>query len=138
MAEEVARKRLDQVLVVALDGEELVGVCTAYLDHSPQLSTAMWHVRVFVRADARGALTGLGLVVAGREELERRWLAGDRRAPGALLVVTRAILPYMAPNAWWIPHDFWFIGENVRGDHLRVHWFPGAPAPALPFPAAAK
>jgi hypothetical protein len=28
-----------------------------------------------------------------------------------------------------MPTDFTFIGENDRGDHVRVHYFPGAEAP---------
>jgi hypothetical protein len=29
------------------------------------------------------------------------------------------------------PTDFTFIVENQRGDHVRVHYFPGALAPPL-------
>jgi hypothetical protein len=29
-----------------------------------------------------------------------------------------------------MPTDFWYIGGNERGDHVRVHYFPGALAPA--------
>jgi hypothetical protein len=28
-----------------------------------------------------------------------------------------------------MPTDFLFIGENSRGDHVRVHYFPGVAAP---------
>lgn len=34
-------------------------------------------------------------------------------------------------DALWLPTDFTFIGENQRGDHVRVHYFPGALAPPL-------
>ena len=132
MPEAVARDRVGQVLVVALDDAGgLAGVTTAYLDHDEQLGSTMWHVRVFVAASARGVMVGIDLVVAAREELTRRWTAGDRRAPGVLMVVSHWLVPHLAPNAWWIPHDFWFVGETARGDHLRVHWFAGAPAPVL-------
>ncbi len=32
--------------------------------------------------------------------------------------------------ALWLPADFTFIGENAKGDHVRVHYFPGAHVPA--------
>ncbi len=32
-------------------------------------------------------------------------------------------------NAYWPPSDFTFIGENQRGHHRRVHYFPGARVP---------
>jgi hypothetical protein len=34
-------------------------------------------------------------------------------------------------DALWLPTDFTFIGENQRGDYVRVHYFPGALAPPL-------
>ena len=34
-------------------------------------------------------------------------------------------------DALWLPTDFTSIGENQRGDHVRVHYFPGALAPPL-------
>ena len=32
-------------------------------------------------------------------------------------------------QAKWMPTEFTFIGENAKGDHVRVHYFPGARAP---------
>ena len=32
-------------------------------------------------------------------------------------------------RALWLPLNFNFIGENKRGDHVRVHYFPGARVP---------
>ena len=34
-------------------------------------------------------------------------------------------------DALWLPTDFTSIGENQRGDHVRVHYLPGALAPPL-------
>lgn len=35
-------------------------------------------------------------------------------------------------GALWLPLEFTFVGENERGDHVRVRYFPGALAPAPP------
>ncbi len=130
--EEEARRRVDEVLVVAIaDDGDIAGVTTAYLAFNEQLGADVWHLRVFVAKAHRGQAFGLGLVIVAREELGRRWASGkDRRAPGILMEITNPFLRRTGPNAWWTPHAFWFVGENARGDHLRVHWFPGAPAPA--------
>ena len=60
---------------------------------------------------------------------------------GKLVVVSSAYVPiYEVENeglkrhfddALSLPTDFTFIGENQRGDHVRVHYFPGALAPPL-------
>ena len=32
-------------------------------------------------------------------------------------------------RAFWVYSNFYFIGENERGNHVVVHYFPGAEAP---------
>jgi len=55
------------------------------------------------------------------------------RAPGILFELENEGMRAYFNKALWLPADFTFIGENELGDHLRVHWFPGAKV-ALPAP----
>jgi hypothetical protein len=58
---------------------------------------------------------------------------------GKLVVVSSAYVPiYEVENEGLkrhfddaLPTDFTFLGENQRGDHVRVHYLPGALAPPL-------
>jgi hypothetical protein len=54
---------------------------------------------------------------------------GDRRGIGLLFEVENEGLKRIFPEARWMPTDFLCIGENQRGDHVRVHHFPDVPAP---------
>jgi hypothetical protein len=33
------------------------------------------------------------------------------------------------PSGWWANLDFFLIGDNARGGHVRVHYFPGSETP---------
>ena len=70
------------------------------------------------------------LAVHGREVLEERFVKGeDTRAGGIIYEVENPGLKSYFNKALWLPTDFTFIGENERGDHVRVHYFPGATVP---------
>jgi len=134
--EAVATERVREIAFVALDGGgALVGVSTTYISHDRRLRTEIWHMRAFVAALHRESDIATRLVRATRQHLETRWVAGDDlRAPGILMEVENPILKQFANQAVWVrpetPEGQWmFIGENARGDHLRVYWFPGARAP---------
>jgi hypothetical protein len=55
----------------------------------------------------------------------------DTRAAGIVFEVQNEGLK-LINDATWLPTDFTFIGESRRGDHVRVHYFPGAVAPEPP------
>ena len=134
-ADEELRRRIHEVLLVATtDGGELVGVSTAYLRQNEQLAMDLWYYRAFVGERAPA-------------EQRRRQPRPDRprppraavrqrqptRAPGMVYEVENEGLKRHFDDALWLPTDFTFIGENERGDHVRVRYFPGAlaPEPAL-------
>jgi hypothetical protein len=130
-----ARERVGEVVAVALDEGKLVGVSTAYLSRSPQLRTQMWHCRTFVGAAHRRSMLAVALLRQTRFHLESQFeLGSDTRAPGIILEVENVDLKSARTEAVWTadwagPISWTFIGENARGDHVRVYYFPGALAP---------
>jgi hypothetical protein len=65
-----------------------------------------------------------------RDRLASRFASGeDRRAIGIVFEVESEILKRFFPQAVWPRTEFAFIGESSTGSHVRVFYFPGAPAP---------
>jgi hypothetical protein len=128
---EEANRRVHQVLLVAThESGELVGVSSAYLQRNPQLRMDLWYYRAFVAKPHRQSNVAVNLATMGRDHLEGRFVSGaDTRAAGALYEVENPGLKSYFNLALWLPTRFTFIGENERGDHVRVHYFPGALAP---------
>jgi hypothetical protein len=129
-----ALRRVDEVLVVTtLDGE-LVGVSSAYLDRNTQLGMDLWHFRSFVGAAHRASDIALTQSLIGRDHLKDRFVSGeDTRGAGVIYEIENETLKRRWTHAIWpLGLRFAFIGENERGDHLRVHYFPGALAPGPP------
>lgn len=127
-----ARRRLGEVLLVAVDAvtEELVGIFTAGLRRSGQLGVDLWYARAFVTPSGRAANVASHLLDRGRALLEERFASGeDTRAMGVWLDVENEGLKRGIPDAVWAL-GYTFIGENLRGDHVRVLYFPGATVPA--------
>ena len=127
--------RLHEVSFVATDaGGALAAVSTAYLLRSERLRTDMWHLRAFVGADHRRSSLAPHLVRENRRHLEEAYVSGqDARAPGILMEVESPQLKEWRDAVWSVDWSadklYFFIGENEKGDHLRVHWFPGARIP---------
>lgn len=135
IAEEEVRRRIHEVLLVATtDGGELVGVSSAYLQQNEQLGMDLWYYRALVASEHRQSNVAVNLALIGRDHLEQRFVSGaDPRAAGMIYEVEHEGLKRHFDEALWLPTDFTFIGENERGDHVRVRYFPGAlaPEPAL-------
>lgn len=131
-----AERRVSELLVVATDSSRRpVGVSTTYLYRSEQLQADLWHTRVFVAAAHRQSGLAIELARQARDHLVERFSTGtDRRGIGVLFEVESEILKRFIPQAVWPHTQFVFIGENTRGDHLRVYYFPGALAPGPPPP----
>jgi hypothetical protein len=131
MTESEARRRVDEVIVVVVDRDEgPIGVSSAYLQPNEQLRMDLWHTRVFVARAHRGLNLAIRLAWAGRDLLDERFAGGeDTRGQGMLFEVENVGLRRYYNFALWEPTDFTFIGENQRGDHVRVHYFPGARVP---------
>jgi hypothetical protein len=131
--EEERRSRVDEVMAVATRGGELVGVATAYLHHNAQLRMDLWHFREFVAKAHRASRVGWALTLVTRDYLAQRFVGGhDTRGAGMLMEVENEGLKEHMDFGNWAVTEFAFIGENERGDHVRVHYFPGALAPPPP------
>lgn len=134
LADEERGRRIHEVLLVATtDGGELVGVSSAYLQQNEQLAMDLWYYRAFVASGHRQSNVAVNLALIGRDHLEQRFVSGaDPRAGGMVYEVENEGLKRHFDDALWLPTDFTFIGENERGDHVRVRYFPGALAPDPP------
>lgn len=131
LAADEAQRRIDEMLLVAVGAQgDLAGISTAYLKRNNQLRAELWYVRAFVAAAHRMSSVAGSLAVIGRQHLVERYVSGkDRRGIGIIYEVENEGLKRGFPLALWLPTDFLFIGENATGDHVRVHYFPEAPAP---------
>ena len=130
--EEEARRRVSELHMVALEGgEKVAGVSTVYLERSEQLRMDLWHYRAFVGREHRASNIASRFALDAPALLAERYVSGeDRRGAGVLFEIENEILKTYLNRAVWLPSNFFFIGENGRGDHLRVHYFPGAVVPA--------
>lgn len=128
---EEARRRILELLLIGIhERAGVVGVSTAYLLRNPQLDMQLWYYRVFVAPEHRMSSLAVLLAVRGRELLKSRFVSGaDDRAAGAIYEVENPGLKSYFNQALWLPTQFTFIGENSKGDHVRVHYFPGAVVP---------
>lgn len=131
LEEAEAERRVGEVLAVASDQQgNPVAICTTYLHRHDQLRAELWHTRVFVAAAHRRSGLAIELAHTARSHLTDRFISGDdRRGIGVLFEIESPILKRMFPQAIWPRTQFVFLGENARGDHVRVFYFPGAPAP---------
>jgi hypothetical protein len=134
VGEDEAGRRVHEVLVVAGDeSRKLVALSTAYLQRSAQLRMDLWHLRTFVAPEHRMSRVAWGLSLAARDHLQRRFVGGlDTRGQGMVFEIENEFLKQHFDEALWLPLDVTFIGANERGDHVRVHYFPGAVAPEPP------
>ena len=128
VGEEEANRRVNEVTLVGIGPNgEPVAASSLYLQLNAQLRMELWHYRTFVAREHRHSGFAAQLIFANRDWIEDRFLRGDdRRAPGMLFELENEGLRQYFNKALWLPADFTFIGENERGAHVRVHWFPGA------------
>jgi hypothetical protein len=126
-----AQRRVAEILFVASDqAGRPAGVSTTVLRRIDQLRADLWYTRVFVGAAHRRSHLALGLALGARDRLAHRFASGeDRRAIGIVFEVESEILKRFFPQAIWPRTRFTFIGETPTGAHVRVFYFPGAPAP---------
>ena len=134
LSEAKARERVGDVVLAAIDREDgVVGVSTAWLQDNPHLGMRLWNYRTFVaRAHRQGDIAFL-LLHATRDELSARFTSGsDSRASGMIMEVQNEVLKRTRDQGVWATSRFAFVGEDERGAHHRVFYFPGAEAPATP------
>jgi hypothetical protein len=126
-----AQRRVHEVLMVAIERDTgLAGVSSVYLQRNAQLRMDLWHYRTYVAPAHRHGQLAIQQLWHSRDHLRERYLSGeDTRASGMIMEVENEGLRRYFNKAYWLYSDFTFIGENERGDHVRVHYFPGARAP---------
>ncbi len=131
LTEAQATQRIHDVHLVATERDGgVVGVSSAYLKRNEQLRMNLWYYRAYVSKAHRESSLAAHLAVQGRDVLEDRFVSGgDTRAPGIVYEVENDGVKRYFNRGLWLHMDFIFIGENQRGDHVRVHWFPGARVP---------
>ena len=130
-----AQRRVHEVLLVArtVDGGQVVGVTTTPLHHSTRLGMDLWYLRVFVAEAHRQSNLAVHLAVRGRDLLQERFVSGeDRRGAGLITDVQSDALVRSQPEAVWRRTKLTYIGDNPRGEQVRVRYFPGALAPPPP------
>lgn len=134
MSEERARRRAGSAVTAAIDRDAgLVGVGTAYLKEDSHLGIPLWNYATFVAPEHREGDIAFLLLHATRDHLCERFTAGtDTRAAGMMFEVQNEILKRFRNQAIWRTSRFAFIGEDERGAHHRVFYFPGAVAPPPP------
>jgi GNAT superfamily N-acetyltransferase len=131
LKEEEARRRLDELLLVATTPSgELAGLATTFLKRNDQLRAELWHYRTFVAESHRQTNVALAMALTARDHLVQRFVSReDDRGLGIIFEIENEILKRFEPRAVWPRTGFAFIGETPRGAHVRVHYFPGVLAP---------
>jgi hypothetical protein len=126
-----AQRRVQEVRLVATERDEgVVGVSTLYLQRHPQLRMDLWHYRTYVSRGHRHSNVAAQLLLSNSDLMEERYVSGeDTRAAGMLFELENDGVKRYFNKALLPQADFIFIGENRKGDHVRVHYFPGAPVP---------
>jgi hypothetical protein len=125
------RRRVNEVSIVGLDpSDKIAAVSTVYVQRNAQLGMDLWHLRGFVATEHRMGNLATQILWATRDHLGKAYESGDDTCgPGVILEVENQMLMTYFNRAFWVYSDFWFIGVNERGAHVRVHYFPGAEAP---------
>ena len=133
LSEDEARRRIDEVLLVsgAPDGT-LAAISTAYIDRDPVLELDVWNYRTLVAAQHREANLAATMAVICRDHLEHLYVSGAETRPAGVLSEVHSAVLKQLDLAEWRQTGFTFIGEDARGSHIRIHYFPGAPAPPPP------
>lgn len=134
---EEAHARLEELVFIATDGDELAAVTTAFLQWSPRLRLSLWNFRSFVAEKHRES--GVGTTIANRahDYAAARFESGEEtRGAGGLLEVENEMLKRYLNQAVWPPYGYTFIDENEKGDHVRIGFYPGALVPDPPSPRA--
>jgi hypothetical protein len=131
MPEDEARRRVEEVYMVAVERNEgVVGVSTAYAQRNDQLGMDLLYSRAFVGSEHRTSNIASRFALDGPPMLGQRFARGeDTRGAGLFYEVENQLLKTSLNRAVWLPSNFFFIGENERGAHLRIHYFPGATIP---------
>ena len=126
--EQEALRRVHEVInVVTTEDEGLVALSTAFPKWNAQLRMSIWYFRTLVAEAHRATHVGTHLTLRNRDMLEGRYVSGeDTRGAGVAFELENSALRRYFNRAIWDQVMFFYIGDNERGDPVRVHYFPGA------------
>jgi GNAT superfamily N-acetyltransferase len=126
--EAAIKERLPQLCVLARDAnDKLLAITTAYEHHSQRLGNDFYAMRMFVGEDARRMQIGFHLLHKLIQALEARFVTGQQtRCIGVLFELENQAVQKARPQAIWPTTGFVYVGNNAKGDHIRVRYFKDA------------
>lgn len=121
-------RRAGQLLMVALsDGDEPVGVCTAYLETPERLRVPVWTYRTLIAPPYRQRSLARDMLIASFEWLERRFTEGhDTQARGLYMQIENPVINRHRNETVWPRSRMAFVGVTAEGCVCRVRYFRGA------------
>lgn len=122
------KERLSQLCVLARDAnDKLLAITTAYEQQSQQLNNYFYAMRMFVGEDARRLQIGFHLLHKLIAALESRFVSGQQtRCIGVLFELENEAVQKARPQAIWPTTGFVYVGNNAKGEHIRVRYFKDA------------
>ena len=119
---DAARARLDDVVAVALDGDEIAGVCSVFAADVPLVGgRRFWVYRNFVLSDDAGD----ALLAAAFRMLDDEY-DPEAGGPVGLLAPLGAAQAARRPEAQWDDPRFLHAGFLADGRQARIAYFAGA------------
>ena len=128
ITEQSAKQRVNQVFIVCRDLEDkIIGVNTLYKQYNVQLNNYFYYYRTYISPKARKSQMVVDMMLVARDYLEARYVnKQETETIGLFLEVENKDLKERLNQAIWPGSKFIYIGENQRGDHLRVYYFKNA------------
>ena len=129
LSDQQARQRVSQVFFVARDLDKtIVGINTVFKQYNTQLEHVFYYYRTYITPRARRFhhMTS-EMMIQTWEHLESRYLDRiDTEAIGLFLGIENEKIKKQLNLAVWPVINCVYIGNNMRGDHLRVCYFENA------------
>ena len=122
-----AKQRVDELVLIARgDENQIIAVSTMIKRLYEPIGQTFWVFRAFVAEQYRQQGVVLQLVTQAKEELNKRFVAGqDTDVIGILLKVQSPVLMKHFPDATWPRTQFHYVGIE-DGCHMRISYFDGA------------
>jgi hypothetical protein len=125
--DEIAEERASQILMIGRDSDgKIAGICTAYLTYIPNLINKFYYYRSYIAEKHRTHGLAIEMIKHSRRFLNQQFQEGkDTQAIGVFLEIENDQLKKRNQAVWesgegW---NFYFIGVDQKGSHLRVSYF---------------
>lgn len=123
--------RLHEAVVIAeMDDGKILGVIRAFATTPPQIMQPLYYHCTFISKNNRDGSILRKLIRRSVEILEEYAVVKDYPCVGVLMELFNAAF-YEKPKTWrrkgvWPGLPFHYIGKSIRGNDLRVYYFPDA------------